>query len=204
MLCNVGLQENFRFLKYNVEKGKMIQAGDLVLIKKITGFHFMQEGICWWLNSKHSHAEGILTEDGYSMNFTMKFNKTKMQFYHTHVHNIEIYFQGHHRITILRPTGITKEQQDKFVNSLLNKVGTKYALLEYLGFLSNKVIDDPTKWHCCSGTLQAYHDAGMFLKRNMDFISPASFEEWSCFPQIFEIIFDKDKPTEEDFINLKK
>lgn len=153
----------------------MVRCGDIALVKKVRGFKVLQEAICWWLNSEYSHVEPILDSNGNSVDFQMGWT-AKGGISGNRSSNVGKYFNGEWRVTILRPNFLVDETA--FTESLISRVGTKYALLDYIGFLTNKPISSQGKYHCGSGTLKAYQDSGVLRRHNGKFCSPQSFQEY--------------------------
>ena len=166
-----------------------IQTGDRLLAKKIKGFNWIQELICWKTNSKFSHIELILNQFGESID--AKFPKIIRS-------NIKTFFNGNYRVVIIRPTF---EINSNFSMTALNLIGKKYDWFNYCGFASNKPMNDKGKFQCAEVNLIADHSMGQFLKENGMMVSPQTYWDYTVAGK-FEVIWQKDCPNLTDYKNL--
>lgn len=174
----------------------MLCPGDRALIKPVDGQRIISEAICWWTNSRYSHIEPIVHHDGTSLNITWPRHKWN---------NIGSYFDGRHRVVLLRPLPLFNRGQVrawvKMVRNLKRDYGA-YDLKSFLGFLLNKPIEERRSVFCSEGTLMADHAAGFLLRRDYLFVTPESYHEFMI-AGAFRKIFDMDRPTREDFLMLR-
>ncbi len=165
----------------------MICPGDIFLSKPVMGFRLVQEAICWWTDSGYSHAEIAIDNLGNSIDFRWPTTASS---------NVLRYFDGKHRVLILRP--VFTFDPRILERSLTSKLGAKYALREYLGFVTNKRIADSGQWHCGSGNLAAYQDAGGLVMADRFFVTPQTFVRYAE-AGAFEVVARLFGPDPADF-----
>jgi hypothetical protein len=172
----------------------MIRIGDRALIKKIRGFHALQETICWKINSRFSHVEPIISKEGDSVDATVPRLKRS---------NIKKYFNGQYRVWILRPLPkLTKEQAIKFAITTQLCIDMKYDLFSYLGFVINKPLEHKGQLNCAELVLRADHSIGLLERHGGIFISPQSYVDFAM-AGMFDIVYAEDCPEQSDFTYLK-
>lgn len=177
----------------------MIKIGDKVLTKQIKGIgKIISESICWWTNSSYSHIVSILSSEGIVLDAT--FPKPLKR-------NLSHYFDGNHRICIIRPVPkFTKVDTLKFLNAadtVFKLIDTKkigYDLTSYVGYIFNKKIQDKELFNCSESALFCDQFAGRFLKHDGYFITPQSYYEYMI-AGAYEVIYQKDYATIDDLTN---
>lgn len=153
--------------------------GDRILVKQVKGFRPLSELISGATFSKYSHAEPILNEKGDSIDATWPRVKRS---------NIDKYFDGRHRVKILRPIHkMDKSQEAAWLTCCIMKVGKWYNL-----------------WHrnCAGVVYDADRLVGILGLIKQEVFTPQMYLVFADGGCVFETIFEAECPTEEDFKKL--
>lgn len=148
-----------------------VKTCDLVLVKHTKGFSgVLSNLICWWLNSEYSHCLPVISESGYVLNAGYP--------------NIDIshlsFYERDCKMIILRPTwSLSDEDINNYMKSIYWLKGCRYDLLSYLGFLSNKKIQDMDSYNCAEAALFCYRSMNRFLSYDGRYVSPQTFIDFA-------------------------
>lgn len=156
----------------------MIKICDRALVKKIAGFRWISELISGGTFSKFSHGEPILNAQGDSIDATIP--KIKRS-------NISKYFDGKHRVRILRPLkALNQFELEGWYVNCIKKEGKWYNL-----FKRN-----------CAGTIYDADKAIGLLNVTQKVVTPQMYNLLAEAGCLFEVVYDAYKPDMNDFKKL--
>ncbi len=174
----------------------ILQNGDLILTRQVSGFRFISDVLCWWQNSKvASHVGVVIDADNLNVFDARMFQKSKIR-------KIEYFFNGKYDIRILRysPT-LINIQQKNITKFLIDHLRVGYDNKSIISIISNNNIEDKNKLNCAESALLAYHNAGLLLKRDIKYILPHTFWEYYAAGR-FVLVKHFHKPKKENMKDL--
>lgn len=170
----------------------MLFAGDILLGYKLKSITSM--GIAAKYNAEVSHVEPIINSKGDSI---------KASFYRVKYNNIGEYFDGKHRVWIIRPTkDYTRAESRLWVETALAKVG-KFYDFNYFRYIVNwfPSASEDNYWNCAEVALDCFQTIGRYEDMNMPRVNPYVFEILAQSGD-FTTVFHAKAPTQEDFQKL--
>lgn len=170
----------------------MLFAGDILLGFKLKSITSM--GIAAKYNSVVSHVEPIVNSQG---------NSVRADFYRVKYANVSDFFDGKHRVWIIRPTkDFTNAERRLWVETAMAKVGKLYDF-NYFRYIVNwfpsAKIDN--YWNCAEVVLDCYQTIGRYEDMVMVRTNPYVFEILAQSGD-FTTVFHAKAPTKADFEEL--